>query len=117
MAIDFTFPEEVEDARLLVKKFMQDTVQPKMAELRDIKASGDDWRTAIKGLRETAREQGLWNPHMPEEWDGMGLGITAVAAMSAEAVKTPYGPYLINCQAPDEGNMPVSYTHLRAHEK
>ena len=35
MAIDFTFPEEVEDARLLVKKFMQDTVQPKMAELRD----------------------------------------------------------------------------------
>ena len=105
MAIDFTFPEEVEDARLLVKKFMQDTVQPKMAELRDTKASGDDWRTAIKGLRETAREQGLWNPHMPEEWDGMGLGITAVAAMSAEAVKTPYGPYLINCQAPDEGNM------------
>ena len=105
MAIDFTFPEEVEDARLLVKKFMQDTVQPKMAELRDTKASGDDWRTAIKGLRETAREQGLWNPHMPEEWDGMGLGITAVAAMSAEAGKTPYGPYLINCQAPDEGNM------------
>ena len=105
MAIDFTFPEAGEDARLLVKKFMQDTVQPKMAELRDTKASGDDWRTAIKGLRETAREQGLWNPHMPEEWDGMGLGITAVAAMSAEAVKTPYGPYLINCQAPDEGNM------------
>ena len=105
MAIDFTFPEEVEDARLLVKKFMQETVQPKMAELRDTKASGDDWRSAIKSLRETAREQGLWNPHMPEEWDGMGLGITAVAAMSAEAVKTPYGPYLINCQAPDEGNM------------
>ena len=105
MAIDFTFPEEVEDARLLVKKFMQETVQPKMAELRDTKASGDDWRSAIKSLRETAREQGLWNPHMPEEWVGMGLGITAVAAMSAEAVKTPYGPYLINCQAPDEGNM------------
>jgi hypothetical protein len=25
--------------------------------------------------------------------------------MSAEAVKTPWGPYIINCQAPDEGNM------------
>jgi acyl-CoA dehydrogenase len=25
--------------------------------------------------------------------------------MSAEAVKTPMGPYIINCQAPDEGNM------------
>ena len=105
MAIDFTFPDEVEDARLLVKKFMQETVQPKMTELRDSKASGDTWRTAIKDLRDTARNQGLWNPHMPEEWGGMGMGITAVAAMSAEAVKTPYGPYLINCQAPDEGNM------------
>jgi acyl-CoA dehydrogenase len=105
MAIDFTFPEEVEDARLLVKKFMQETVQPKMTELRDSKASGDTWRIAIKELRDTARQLGLWNPHMPEEWGGMGLGITAVAAMSAEAVKTPYGPYLINCQAPDEGNM------------
>ncbi len=105
MAIDFTFPDEVEDARLLVKKFMQKTVQPKMTELRDSKASGDTWRTAIKDLRDTARNQGLWNPHMPEEWGGMGMGITAVAAMSAEAVKTPYGPYLINCQAPDEGNM------------
>ena len=105
MAIDFTFPEEVEDARLLVKKFMQETVQPKMTELRDSKASGGTWRIAIKELRDTARQLGLWNPHMPEEWGGMGLGITAVAAMSAEAVKTPYGPYLINCQAPDEGNM------------
>ena len=110
MAIDFTFPDEVEDARLLVKKFMQKTVQPKMTELRDSKASGDTWRTAIKDLRDTARNQGLWNPHMPEEWGGMGMGITAVAAMSAEAVKTPYGPYLINCQAPDEGN-----THTMLH--
>ena len=35
----------------------------------------------------------------------MGLGHTAVAAMSAEAVKTPWGPYITNCQALDEGNM------------
>ena len=115
MAIDFTFPEEVEDARLLVKKFMQETVQPKMTELRDSKASGDTWRIAIKELRDTARQLGLWNPHMPEEWGGMGLGITAVAAMSAEAVKTPYGPYLINCQAPDEGNM-HTMLHLGTEE-
>ena len=105
MAIDFTFPDEVEDARLLVKRFMADVAKPKMAELSGRRASGDEWRTAIHELRQTARDQGLWAPHMPEEWGGMGLGITAVAAMSAEAVKTNMGPYLINCQAPDEGNM------------
>ncbi|MDE0039045.1 MAG: acyl-CoA dehydrogenase family protein [Gammaproteobacteria bacterium] len=105
MAIDFTFPDEVEDARLLVKRFMGDVARPRMAELSSRRASGDEWRQAIKDLRQTARDQGLWVPHMPEEWGGMGLGVTAVAAMSAEAVKTNMGPYLINCQAPDEGNM------------
>ena len=105
MAIDFTFSEEVEDARLLVRQFMADVVKPKVAELSSAKASRDDWRAAIGDLRKAARDRGLWAPHMPEEWGGMGLGITAVAAMSAEAVKTPLGPYIINCQAPDEGNM------------
>ncbi len=105
MAIDFTFPQEVDDARLLVRKFMQESVRPRMDALREEKASGDDWRSTIYELREQAKGQGLWAPHMPEDWGGMGMGITAVAAMSAEAVKYPYGPYLINCQAPDEGNM------------
>ena len=104
MAIDFTFPQEVDDARLLVRKFFTDTVEPRLAELRSGKLKEDYW-TVIKALRAQAKEIGLWAPHMPEEWGGMGFGITAVAAMSAEAVKYSSGPYIINCQAPDEGNM------------
>ena len=42
--------------------------------------------------------------HMPAEWGGMGLGPTAMAAVSAEAAKVPIGPFVINAQAPDEGN-------------
>ncbi len=76
-----------------------------MAELRHARRSATSGARAIRELRAAAREQGLWCPHMPEEFGGMGLGHTAVAAMSAEAVKTPLGPYIINCQAPDEGNM------------
>ena len=30
-------------------------------------------RTIVE-LREKAKAQGLWNPHLPPEWDGMGLG-------------------------------------------
>jgi acyl-CoA dehydrogenase len=105
VAIDFTFPEEVENARLLVRRFMKETVRPKMGELRARRAKREEWGVAIRELRDAAKNQGLWCPHMPEEYGGMGLGHTAVAAMSAEAVKTPMGPYIINCQAPDEGNM------------
>jgi acyl-CoA dehydrogenase len=35
----------------------------------------------------------------------MGLGPTALAAVSAEAATTTFGPYVVNCYAPDEGNM------------
>ena len=35
----------------------------------------------------------------------MGLGHVAMAAVSAEAAKSGFGPYALNAQAPDEGNM------------
>ena len=35
----------------------------------------------------------------------MGLGHVAMAAVSAEAAKTRMGPFALNAQAPDEGNM------------
>ncbi len=34
----------------------------------------------------------------------MGLGPTAMAAVSAEAAKVGIGPFVLNAQAPDEGN-------------
>jgi len=40
-----------------------------------------------------------------EEYGGMGLGHVAMAAVAAEAAKTRFGPFAMNAQAPDEGNM------------
>jgi acyl-CoA dehydrogenase len=107
MAIDFTFPPEVEDVRLRVRDFMVKEVDPVAAE---VQAAGGDrrrWIEAIVELREKAKEWELWLPHMPAEWGGMGLGPTAMAAVSAEAGRHGggVGPYVLNCQAPDEGNM------------
>ena len=60
---------------------------------------------AIVELRAKARDEAkLWLPHMPAEWGGMGLGPTAMAAVSAEAAKVSIGPFVLNAQAPDEGN-------------
>ncbi len=57
MAIDFTFPDEIEDARLLVRQFMRDAVRPKMAELQARKAKREEWGSAIRGLRDAARSR------------------------------------------------------------
>ena len=92
MTIDFTFSQEVEDARLLMRQFLHDTVKKEFAALRNKQgASRDDWSELVKDLRTKARAQGFWLPHMPAEVGGMGLGVTAVAAVSAEAAKVPMG--------------------------
>ncbi len=105
MAIDFSFPEEIEHLRVKVREFMEQVVRP--AE-KEIDANEDDRSVLVKqviAMRKAAHEQGLWLPHMPTEWGGMGLGHVAMASVSAEAAKTRFGPFALNAQAPDEGNM------------
>ncbi|NQW68462.1 MAG: acyl-CoA dehydrogenase family protein, partial [Acidimicrobiaceae bacterium] len=101
--IDFTFPPEVEDVRLRVREFMDDVVRPRW-DATD-QSNRKELVSAIVALRGAARNEAkLWLPHMPAEWGGMGLGPTAMAAVSAEAAKVSIGPFVLNAQAPDEGN-------------
>ncbi len=46
----------------------------------------------------------------------MGLGHVELAMVQAEAAKTRVGPWVLNCQAPDEGNMHtlLHWAHRRA---
>ena len=109
MAIDFTFPPDIESVRLRVREFVDTEVRPAEEKLRadrggDERADRHALVATIVSLRGKAKEWGLWLPHMPAEWGGMGLGPTAMAAVSAEAAKTGLGPFVLNCQAPDEGN-------------
>jgi acyl-CoA dehydrogenase len=106
MAIDFTLSPELEDLRLRVRAFITDVVQPGEEKL----GHGDDiergeYLKVLIGMRGEAQAAGLWLPHMPKEWGGMGLGHVELAMVQAEAAKSYYGPWVLNCQAPDEGNM------------
>ena len=106
MAIDFSFSPEVDSARQMIREFLNNVVKKEFEALQQQEGtSRDDWRKLVKDLRVKAREAGIWLPHMPQEVGGMGLSVTALAAVSAEAAKVPMGPYIINCHAPDEGNM------------
>ena len=105
MSIDFTLSPEVQDVRMRVRTFMDDEVRPTEEKLREGNTDRNGWGSAIFKLRQRAHELGLWNPHLPREWDGMGLGPVAMAFVSAEAGRTGIGPFVLNAQAPDEGNM------------
>ncbi|MEM9039871.1 MAG: acyl-CoA dehydrogenase family protein [Actinomycetota bacterium] len=109
MAIDFTLPPDLEELRMRIRTFVDDVIKPVEAKIEGTDGTdglqGKDRLEALVGLRKDAYKAGIWLPHMPEEWGGMGLGHVELAMVQAEAAKSYYGPWVFNCQAPDEGNM------------
>jgi acyl-CoA dehydrogenase len=105
MAIDFTFPPDIEELRLKVRKFVDEVVRPREAKIAERENDRRFLVQSIIEMRVAAKDRGLWLPHMPKEFGGMGVGHVAMAAVSAEAAKSAFGPYALNAQAPDEGNM------------
>ena len=103
--IDFTIPPELEDVRSRVAAFVRDEVLPIEP---NVDAANFDERLA--GLRVRARDAGLWNPHLPPEWGGLGLGALGMALVSQELGASGLASLALNCMAPDEGNM-----HLLLH--
>ncbi|MBB5777677.1 acyl-CoA dehydrogenase family protein [Nonomuraea jabiensis] len=103
MAIDFTLAPEHEEIRKRVRAFIQGTVIPAVEEVKE--SDRDAYLRTIFRLRSQAKAEGLWLPHMPKEWGGMGLGHVELAMVQSEAAKTRVGPWVLNCMAPDEGNM------------
>ena len=109
MAIDFSLTPELEAIRARVRTFVDDVIRPGGAIIDGEGSAepldGTDRLKALIGMRKQAHAEGLWLPHMPEEWGGMGLGHVELAMVQAEAARSYYGPWVLNCQAPDEGNM------------
>ena len=106
--IDFSLSAELEGIRERVRAFITEVVKPAEARIEREHLREHDKQAyygELFGMRKRAKADGLWLPHMPAEWGGMGLGHVELAMVQAEAAKAYYGPWVLNCQAPDEGNM------------
>jgi acyl-CoA dehydrogenase len=107
--IDFTLAPEHEEIRSKVRNFVDNVIKPAMEPFGHRDEMEPEMRNAyiaaLIELRRQAQEQGLWLPHMPKDVGGLGLGHVALAMVQAEAAKTRVGPWVFNCNAPDEGNM------------
>jgi acyl-CoA dehydrogenase len=103
--IDFTIPQELEEVRRRVADFVRDEVLPV-----EEKAEDENLEEVLEPLRKRAREAGLWTPHLPAEWGGLGLGPLGMALVSQECGVSYLASLALNAMAPDEGNM-----HLLLH--
>ena len=107
MAIDFTLPPELEDIRMRVRPFVDEVVRPGEARIGrnreeiDRQASSSAW----SGCASRPRPRGCGCRTCRRSGAAWGSGHVELAMVQAEAAKTRLGPFVLNCQAPDEGNM------------
>jgi acyl-CoA dehydrogenase len=58
----------------------------------------------VDSLRDRAKAEGLWAPHLPPEAGGTGSGFLTYAHLNEEIGRSTWAQYVFGCQAPDAGN-------------
>lgn len=103
--VDFSIPPELDELRRRVAAFVRDEVL-----LVEPEVTAETFDDVLEQLREKARGGGLWTPHLPVEWGGLGIGPLGMALVSQECGVSGLASLALNAMAPDEGNM-----HLLLH--
>ncbi len=102
--LDFTLPPELDDLLGRVRAFVAEEALPAEAEVEDPADLLASW-PVVERLRDRARERGIYTPHLPEEWGGLGVGTLGMALISQEVGVSGLASLGLNAMAPDEGNM------------
>jgi alkylation response protein AidB-like acyl-CoA dehydrogenase len=83
------------------RAFMEEHVYPAEPALAREDDAADE---LMRALRERAKAEGLWAPHLPPEAGGTGRGFLAYADLNEEIGRSVWAQLVFNCQAPDAGN-------------
>jgi acyl-CoA dehydrogenase len=105
----FEFSDKVKELQKRVTAFMDEHVYPNEARYREHCYGSDKWRPApvIEELKPKARAAGLWNLFLPTSEHGGSLTNLEYAPLCEIMGRSPLGPEVFNCSAPDTGNMEV----------
>ncbi len=103
--MDFSVSETMRNVLARMRAFMDEEVEPLEPEMAARPFA--EMLPRLSEVRERAKAAGLWAPQLPETWGGMGLSFLDHARVSEVLGRSPLGHYLLNCQAPDSGNMEI----------
>src|SRR5690606_42025689 len=103
MPIDLTYSADVLDLIERTRAFVRDTVLPIEDEHGgDITAAGGDAMRV--NLQKLARDAGVFAPHAPVGFGGLGLNMSERAPVVEQAGASLFGPTAPHVAAPDERN-------------
>ncbi|WP_116996887.1 acyl-CoA dehydrogenase family protein [Desertimonas flava] len=97
-----------------VKAFIADVIEPATNEFHRLGVGraehwgyGEGQLELLDSLKAKAKEAGLWNFFLPDAETGEGLSNLDYAYIAVELGKNPIASEVMNCAAPDTGNMEV----------
>ena len=95
-----------------VRHFMDDHIYPNEVEYYDQleEVGPNGYPPVLDKLKAAARERGLWNlflPHLSPDAPGTKLSNLDYAPVSEQLGKVSFASEVLNCNAPDTGNMEI----------
>ena len=105
----FEFSPRTQDLQKRLKAFMEEHIYPNERRYHEHCTGPNRWQPVpvIEELKPIAKEAGLWNLFLPESSRGAGLTNLEYAPLCEIMGRSPLGPEVFNCSAPDTGNMEV----------
>jgi len=116
----FEFTEQGRQTLARVREFMDAHIYPNepayLEQRAEVGPTG--YPPVLESLKATARDAGLWNlflPHLQDHEPGTRLSNLDYAPISEELGKVSFASEVLNCSAPDTGNMEI--LHLYASDE
>jgi acyl-CoA dehydrogenase len=112
--MDFSISPEVTLLRTQISEFMQEHVYP-------LEAYADEHEgldpALEKPVQDKVKAAGWWAPHMPRSAGGMGASVVTLGLMNEIIGRSPLGPRIFGCAAPDAGNAELLHIAGNAAQK
>lgn len=99
--MDFAIPPDIAQMRAQVTEFMAQYIYPNECNYREHEGLP---RELERELQDKVKALGLWAPHIPKEAGGLGLSNVGLGLMNELLGRSPIGPRIFGCDAPDAGN-------------
>jgi acyl-CoA dehydrogenase len=116
----FELPEQVQQMRQSLRRFMDREVLPQHSDYEGIAATGRFPTQIVEALKHKARDAGFWNLFLPglrEDEPGTRLTNLEYAPLAEVMGRIPWASELFNCNAPDTGNMELLHLFASAQQR
>jgi len=111
--MDLGLSGEMGEIKGKILDFVENKVEPVEGEYHEQVGVGDRWSHTprqdeiLYGLKDAARDMGLWNFFLPESQGGAGISNLEYAHLAEIMGRSRLASEAFNCSAPDTGNMEV----------